>query len=86
MNTTSIRKRFIAGAMGAAIAGMAAPALLFLGVGTAQAMPNISEHNATTITTQHPGHIAIRVAPPLVSPPHVWGPFASLELLLADND
>lgn len=84
MITTSIRKRFIAGAMGAAITGMAAPALLFLGAGTAQAMPNISEHNATTITTQRASHIAIQVAPPLVSPPHVWGPFSSVEVLLAD--
>jgi hypothetical protein len=84
MNTTSNRKRFIAGAMGAAITGIAAPALLFLGAGTAQAMPAVSEANASTITTQRPGHIAIQVAPPLVSAPHVWGPFPSLEVLLAD--
>jgi hypothetical protein len=84
MITTPVRKRFIAGAMGAAIAGMAAPALLFLGAGTAQAMPDISQHNATTITTQRASHIAIQVAPPLVSPPHVWGPFSSVEALLAD--
>jgi hypothetical protein len=84
MNTTSNRKRFVAGALGAAIAGMAAPALLFLGAGTAQAMPDISEHNATASTIQRPGHVAIQVAPEPVSPPLVWGPFLSLEDLLAD--
>jgi len=83
MNTTTIRKRFVAGALGAAIAGMVAPALLFLGAGTAQARPDISEHNATTITTQRAGHVAIKVAPQIVSPPLVWGPFRSLEALLA---
>jgi len=31
------------------------------------------------------GAATIQVAPPLVSPPHVWGPFSSLERLpLAD--
>jgi hypothetical protein len=84
MNTTSNRKRFVAGALGAAIAGMAAPALLFLGAGTAQALPDISEHNATTIRTERHGHVAIQVKPQLVSPPLVWGPFPSLEVLLAD--
>jgi hypothetical protein len=84
MSTTSIRKRFVAGTLGAAIAGMAAPALLFLGAGTAQATPDIREHKATTITTQRPGHVAIQVEPPLVSPPLVWGPFPSLEALLDD--
>lgn len=85
MITTPIRKRIIAAAIGAAIAGIAAPALsLFLDAGTAQAMPTISEHNATTITTQRASHIAIQVAPPLVSPPHVWGPFSSVDALLAD--
>ena len=73
MNTTSNRKRFVAGALGAAIAGMAAPALLFLGAGTAQALPD----NATTITTQRPGHVSIQVSPPLVSPPLVWGQYSS---------
>jgi hypothetical protein len=83
MNTTSNRKTFVAGGLGAAIVGMAAPALLFLGAGTAQAMPDISEHNATS-TIQRPGHVAIQVAPAPVSPPLVWGPFPSLEDLLAD--
>jgi hypothetical protein len=77
MNTTSNHKRIFAGAVGAAIAGMAAPALLFLGAGTAQAMPAFGEHGATTITTQRPGHVAIQVAPPLVSPPLVWGQYSS---------
>ena len=81
MPTTFNHKRFI---VRAAIAAMAAPTLLFLGAGTAQALPDISENNATTITTQRDGHIAIQVAPGVVSPPLVWGPFPSLEDLLAD--
>ena len=80
MHTTFNHKRF---AIRAAITAMAAPALLFLGAGTAQALPDISESNASTITTQRDGHIAIQVAP-VVSPPLVWGPFPSLEDLLAD--
>ena len=72
MNTTPIRKRFVAGA---AIAGVAAPALLFLGTGSAQATPDVIERTATTITTQRPGHVAIQVVPQHVSPPRVWGQF-----------
>lgn len=41
MNTTHTRK-----AVGALIAGAAAPALLFLGAGSAQAIPEISERGA----------------------------------------
>jgi hypothetical protein len=77
MNTTPIGKKFVAGAIGAAIATMAAPALLFLGSGIAQAVPDVTERTATTITTQRPGHVAIQVKPPHVSPPLVWGPFSS---------
>ncbi|MDT5049689.1 MAG: hypothetical protein QOG75_5587 [Mycobacterium sp.] len=77
MNTTPIGKKFVAGAIGAAIAGMAAPPLLFLGTGIAQAVPDVTERTATTITTQRPGHVAIQVKPPHVSPPLVWGPFSS---------
>lgn len=87
MNTTSIRKRFVTGAMGAAIAGMAAPALLFLAPGTAQAaQPTqdvISEHGGATIT-QRPGHIAVYAEPQAVSAPHVWGPFTSVLSILED--
>jgi hypothetical protein len=77
MNTTPIGKKFVAGAIGAAIAGMAAPALLLFGTGIAQAVPDVTERTATTITTQRPGHVAIQVKPPHVSPPLVWGPFSS---------
>jgi hypothetical protein len=77
MNTTPIGKKFVASAIGAAIAGTAAPALLFLGKGIAQAVPDVTERTATTITTQRPGHVAIQVKPPHVSPPRVWGPFSS---------
>lgn len=84
MKTTPIRKKFVPGALGAAIAGVTAPALLFLGTGTAQAIPNIGEHHATTITTQRPGHVAIQVAPPLVSPPRVWGQYSSPAFILDD--
>jgi hypothetical protein len=76
MSTTHIRKRLVAGAVGAAIAGMAAPALLILGAGTAQATPEFTEQ-ATTIVTERPGHVLIQVKPQLVSPPHIWGPFDS---------
>jgi hypothetical protein len=81
MNITDVRKRFAAGAIGAAIA---APALLFLGTGIAQATPDFTERSATTITTQRPGHIAIQVEPALVSPPMVWGPFDSPLYIIGD--
>jgi hypothetical protein len=84
MNTTPIRKRFVTGAVGAAIAGMAAPALLFLGTGIAHAVPDVTERTATTITTQRPGHVAIQVKPPRVSPPLVWGQFSSPLYILGD--
>ena len=75
MNTTKIRNRIAAGTIGAAI--VAAPALLFIGAGTAQAASNFDGHAATTITTQHPGHIAIQVEPAPVSAPIVWGQYDS---------
>jgi hypothetical protein len=42
--TTDTRTKFLTAAVGAAIATMAAPALLVLGAGTAQAIPDISAH------------------------------------------
>jgi hypothetical protein len=42
MTTTHTHTKFLTGAVGAAIATMAAPALLLLGTGTAQATPDIS--------------------------------------------
>ena len=78
MNT----KSFVAGSV-AAIAGVVTPALLFLGTGIAQATPDTIERTATTITTQRPGHVAIQVKPPHVSPPLVWGPFSSPLYILA---
>jgi hypothetical protein len=95
MRTTPTRKRFITGAVGAAIAGMAAPALLFLGAGTAQAVP-VSERgpvaiidgslpNVPTINThRQPGHVSIKAVPPLVSPPLVWGAFDSPAPIVGD--
>ena len=49
MNITHTRK-----AVGAAIAGAAAPALLFLGAGTAQAIPDVSERGAVAIIDDLP--------------------------------
>jgi hypothetical protein len=42
MNTTHTRTNFVTAVAGAAIATMAAPVLLVLGAGTAQATPDIS--------------------------------------------
>jgi hypothetical protein len=42
MNTIHTQTKFLTGAVGAAIATIAAPALLLLGTGTAQATPDIS--------------------------------------------
>ena len=44
MNTTHTRKKAVTAVVGAVIATMAAPALLFVGVGTAQATLDISAH------------------------------------------
>jgi hypothetical protein len=43
MTTIHTRTKPVTAAVGAAIAGLAAPALLFLGAGTAQALPDLSE-------------------------------------------
>ncbi len=43
MNVTDSRKKVLTSAVGAAIATVAAPALLFLGVGTAHAIQDVSE-------------------------------------------
>jgi hypothetical protein len=86
MNTTT-RTRFVTAAVGAAIAGMAAPALLFLGAGTAHAAPDISEQSSTAATTKvqrAPGHVSIKTVPPLVSPPLVWGAFDSPAPIVGD--
>jgi hypothetical protein len=95
MSTIPIRKRVVTGAVGAAIAGLAAPALLFLGAGSAQAVP-VSERgpvaiiepslpHAPTITTHRPpGHVSIKAVPPLVSPPLVWGAFDSPAAIVGD--
>ena len=44
MNTTHTRQNRLTAAIGAAVIGVAAPALLFLGTGTAHAIQDISEH------------------------------------------
>jgi hypothetical protein len=77
MTTTRNRKKF---AVGAAIAGMAAPALLFFGTGIAQAAHSPIgplEHHASVTTTQSPGHVLIQTEPEELSPPLVWGPFSN---------
>ena len=78
MNTTRIV---------AAFAGLATPALVLLGAGTAHASDSVKTApplHGTAITEQRPGHIAIHAAPPLVSPPLVWGPFDSVGPILDD--
>jgi hypothetical protein len=82
MNTARTARKFVTGAVGAAIAGMAAPALLFLAAGTAQAAQVVTEHGGATIT-QSPGHVAIYAEPQEVTPPIVWGPFPSVEAIIA---
>ena len=77
MTTTPNRKKFT---VGTAIVGMAAPALLFLGTGIAQAAQSPVgplEHHASITTIQTPGHVLIQTEPERVSPPLVWGPFSS---------
>jgi hypothetical protein len=77
MTTTPNRKKL---AVGTAIVGMAAPALLFLGTGIAQAAQSPAgplEHHASVTTIQTPGHVLIQTEPERVSPPLVWGPFSS---------
>jgi hypothetical protein len=53
MTTTHTRTTF-AVAVGAAIAGAAAPALLFLGAGTAHALPELSERGAIAVIDDLP--------------------------------
>lgn len=53
MTTTHLRTKFIVAA-GAAIAGAAAPALLFLGAGTAQAIQDISQRGGIAIINDLP--------------------------------
>lgn len=88
MKSTRTRKTIV---RAAAFAALAAPTLLFLGTGTAQAIEpgsasaiiqhgNLNEsplhRNATTIT-QRPGHVAIHAVPQPVSAPRIWGHFTS---------
>ena len=80
MNTTT--KRIVTGALGAAIASIAAPAVLFLGAGTAQAAEYAHEAGPVTIT-QRAGHVDIFAQPQQVTPPLVWGPFPSVAAILA---
>jgi hypothetical protein len=95
MKSTRTRKRIVSAA---AFAAMAAPTLLFLGTGTAQAIEpgsasaiiqhgNLNEsplqRNATTIT-QRPGHVAIHAIPQPVSAPRIWGQFTTPQQIMAD--
>lgn len=82
MITNRTHKRIVSGVVGAAIA---APALLFIGTGTAGAVGEVDGRHATTTTTQRaPGHIAIHVAPAEVSAPRVWGAFDSPVYIVSD--
>ncbi len=86
MNTNTIRRRVVTGAIGAALVGAAAPALMFLWTASAHAAavtPDGGQHAAAT-TTQRPGHVAIHVEPAPVSPPLVWGAHSSPIFIVGD--
>jgi hypothetical protein len=91
MNTTHTRTKSITAAVGAAIATVAAPAvLLFVGAGTAQALPDLSErggilHDLPTPREcggcdgfnpqpDPPGYPEPDVVDPGVRPPLIWDP------------
>jgi hypothetical protein len=87
MSTNSKTTRIIAGTVGAAVVSIAAPALLFIGAGSAQAAPavdNAPTAHSTTSIIERPGHVAIETHPYPVTPPMVWGPFSSVRELLDD--
>lgn len=54
MNTIPTRTTLVTGAVAAAIASAAVPALLFLGAGTAQAIQDVSERGAVAIIDNLP--------------------------------
>lgn len=54
MATSHPRTKFGTAVVGAAIAGAAAPVLLFLGAGTAQAAPDVSERGSVGIIDHLP--------------------------------
>jgi hypothetical protein len=54
MNTTQTRTKILSAAVGTVIAGAAAPALLILGAGTAQAAPDISARGPAGIIADFP--------------------------------
>jgi hypothetical protein len=75
MRTSPTRKQAIT----AAIAGAAAPAMLFLGAGTAQAIQDVSERGAIAIIAELPtprvcGGCAGVDLDPLPEPPHFPNP------------
>ena len=94
MTTTHTRTKLITAAVGAAIAGAAAPALLFLGAGTAQAIQDISERGAVAIIhdlptpRQCPGCGGFNPQPdppgfpdPGIRPPLLGDPGSSVEII-----
>jgi hypothetical protein len=71
MNTTrSLKKKFAVSAIGAALAAAAAPALLFIGVATAQAAADSSPTSSDGHSQA--SHIALnpQPLPPRTLPPH----------------
>ena len=64
----------------ALLAGAGAVAAAIITAPAAAAWPDTD--NSTI--TQRPGHAAIKVEPPMVSPPKVWGPSSSPLFILGD--
>jgi hypothetical protein len=66
MNTTHIRTKSVTAALGAALAAVAAPALLFLGAGTAHAIQDVNDiiDPGSTVGIEDPG-----IRPPMIIDP-----------------
>jgi hypothetical protein len=80
MNTTHTRTRFFTATIGAGIAAMAAPALLVLSVGTAQAvedpensvgLPHVEQHPDNTWGGFNDPGASVGVLGPNIAPPEV---------------
>ncbi|MCV7278513.1 hypothetical protein H7J88_02490 [Mycolicibacterium flavescens] len=61
----------------------AAAAIITAPAAAAATVPNSNDAGRNT-TTQRPGHVAIQVFPPAVTPPRIWGPSSSPMFLLGD--
>jgi hypothetical protein len=62
----------------------AAAAAIASAPGAAAAGSTTTHESGPATTTQRPGHVSIYAEPPLVSPPHIWGPSSSPLYLLGD--